>query len=347
MGKSSGSAPAPPDPNKTAQAQAAANKEAAIAQAQLNMVNQQTPYGSLVYNQSGTSPQGTPQYTATQTLAPAQQQMLDLTNQAGIGYGQTANALLGNVSNQLSQPLDIASLGAVPGAGQEGWNNAYNALIQRNQPQADRALSALETRLATQGIPQGSAAYNEAMDTYGRQQTDFDLAAQAAATGQQQAQYGMDQTSYQQQLSNLLTSRSQPLNELAAMLTGAQVQSPQFVNTSQTQIAPTDVMGAIYGNYNGQMNAYNADLQNQAAQNQGLYDLLGTAAMGAMFFSDRRLKRNVVRIGTLANGLPLYVWRYLWGAVGMGVMADEARAVFPGAVYEVGGYLAVDYGALQ
>ena len=280
MGKDSPSAPAPPNPKATAAAQAAANKETAITQAQLNMVNQQTPYGSLTYEQTGTSAEGTPQYTATQGLAPAQQQMLDLQNQAGIGYGQTANTLLGNVSSQLGQPLDIASLGAVPGAGQEGWNNAYNAIIQRNQPQADRALSALETRLATQGIPLGSEAYGSAMDDYGRQQTDYDLAAQAAATGQQQAQYGMDQTAYQQGLSNLLTSRSQPLNELAAMLTGAQVQQPGFINPPQTGVAPTDVMGATYGSYNGQVNAYNSQLQNQAAQNQGLYGLLGTGALG-------------------------------------------------------------------
>src|SRR5690606_21821689 len=102
--KSSPSPPAAPDPVKTAQAQAAANKEAAIATGQMNMVNQYTPYGSLEYSQRGTAPDGTPQYSATQTLSPEQQQMLDLTNQAGIQYGQTANTQLGAVSDRLSQP---------------------------------------------------------------------------------------------------------------------------------------------------------------------------------------------------------------------------------------------------
>ena len=50
MGKGS-SAPPPPDPTVTANAQAAANKDTAITQAQLNMVDQYTPYGSTVYSQ--------------------------------------------------------------------------------------------------------------------------------------------------------------------------------------------------------------------------------------------------------------------------------------------------------
>ncbi len=76
MGKSTPSPPAPPDPVKTAAAQATANKEAAVAQANINMVNQETPYGNLEYFQRGTASDGTPQYTARQTLSPKQQQML-------------------------------------------------------------------------------------------------------------------------------------------------------------------------------------------------------------------------------------------------------------------------------
>ena len=49
MGKKSG--PTPPDPVATANAQATANKDAAIAQQRLNMVDQFTPYGNLIYEE--------------------------------------------------------------------------------------------------------------------------------------------------------------------------------------------------------------------------------------------------------------------------------------------------------
>ena len=41
--------PSPPDPYETAAAQGAVNKDTAITQAQLNMVDQQGPFGSLTY----------------------------------------------------------------------------------------------------------------------------------------------------------------------------------------------------------------------------------------------------------------------------------------------------------
>lgn len=45
--------PRPPDPVRTAEAQAGFNREAAMTQNQMNMVNQTTPFGSLQYQQVG------------------------------------------------------------------------------------------------------------------------------------------------------------------------------------------------------------------------------------------------------------------------------------------------------
>jgi hypothetical protein len=68
----------------------------------------------------------------------------------------------------------------------------------------------------------------------------------------------------------------------------------------------------------------------------------GTATM--MGKSDRRLKRNIIRLGELASGLPYYLFKYLWSEEWhVGVMAQEAMNIFPDAVVEVDGYLAVDY----
>lgn len=59
--------------------------------------------------------------------------------------------------------------------------------------------------------------------------------------------------------------------------------------------------------------------------------------------SDRRLKRNIKRIGTHSLGIGLYVWDYLWGEHSSGVMADEVKQVMPAAVSKVAGFDVVNY----
>jgi hypothetical protein len=59
----------------------------------------------------------------------------------------------------------------------------------------------------------------------------------------------------------------------------------------------------------------------------------GGGAGGGLPPSDRRLKREIRRIGTWMNGLPVYVWRYIWGGpLQTGFMADEVAKVHPNAV---------------
>ena len=129
-------APAAPDPYAVAGAQGAQNRAAAISQAEIAMVNQQTPYGGLEWASRGTSPisyagglgpgdpdydpevnieyGGTPQYSALQTLSPEQQLILDLSTEAQLGYGQTALEQLGGVKERLSSPIDLADITPAP-----------------------------------------------------------------------------------------------------------------------------------------------------------------------------------------------------------------------------------------
>jgi hypothetical protein len=96
------------------------------------------------------------------------------------------------------------------------------------------------------------------------------------------------------------------------------------------------------------MSAYHSRAQQVGAQNAAAASLLGTiAAAGLLAVSDRRVKRDVVRIGTGRYGLPLYTWRYVWGGVGVGYMADEVERVRPDAVLiGADGFARVDYGEL-
>lgn len=64
--------------------------------------------------------------------------------------------------------------------------------------------------------------------------------------------------------------------------------------------------------------------------------------------SDVRLKRDIVKVGTRADGLGVYVYRYLWSPIlQAGVMAQEVLKVKPEAVLTMpNGFYAVDYGKL-
>ena len=64
--------------------------------------------------------------------------------------------------------------------------------------------------------------------------------------------------------------------------------------------------------------------------------------------SDRRFKTDIVQIGTLRAGIPLYRFRYLWSKeVHVGVMAQDVLPIVPEAVTsDAAGFMRVDYGRL-
>ena len=121
---------------------------------------------------------------------------------------------------------------------------------------------------------------------------------------------------------------------------------PQFQGYSQTSIAPAPVMQGAMAQGQSAMDQYGIQSSNVNAQNAGLYNLMGTAGMAAMKFSDRRLKSNIDRIGTHPLGIGVYEYN-IFDRRERGVMADEVEAVMPEAVVlHPSGYKMVDYGML-
>lgn len=250
MGKSAPSPPPAPDPAKTAAAQSAANKETAIAQANLDRINQYTPYGSLTYTKTGMNEDNTPQYRSDVTLAPAQQQELEAQNQAGIQMGNIANNQLGAVASTLSQPinydnapaqvthLDTSGLPALPTGEISNHANdlqsVQDALMSRINPSLQNDRQALESRLASQGIAIGSDAYNKAMTLQNQKEVDARNQAITQAGAEQTRLIGNDVTT--QGLSAQL--RSQGLNEeqiQAALQNAGRIQSIQETTALRNQ----------------------------------------------------------------------------------------------------------------
>jgi hypothetical protein len=74
---------------------------------------------------------------------------------------------------------------------------------------------------------------------------------------------------------------------------------------------------------------------------------IGTVGV-TWYVSDVRLKRDIVPMGHLANGIRIYRYRYAWSdQVYVGAMAQEVRAIVPQAVMQgADGFLRVDYARL-
>jgi hypothetical protein len=68
----------------------------------------------------------------------------------------------------------------------------------------------------------------------------------------------------------------------------------------------------------------------------------------AGIFSDRRLKENIVQVGTYPNGLPMYEFNYKGGEQRLrGVMSDDVRKKYPDAVVTMAnGFDGVHYAML-
>lgn len=337
MGKSAPSAPKAPDPVKTAQAQTQSNKETARTVAALNRVNQYTPYGDIEY----TSLPGD-RWSAEINLSPEQRAIYEQQTAGKLAYGQIGNQALSNLRGNVGSALNTSGLPGLS-TGMEARDQAYNALMARIQPQLTAQREALDTRLRNQGITPGSEAWTKAMQEYAITENDARLAAAAQSGQEQVAQYGMSADAYQKALQQELLSRAVPLNEVQAMLGGAQVSYPQFQGVPQTGMANTDIAGITQNSYNNQMQAYNAQLQQQSGLYSGLGQL-GGALLGGIF-SDRRMKENVQKIGETDNDLPLYLFNYKGDpqrTPHISVMAQDVEKRDPGAVKEVGGMKAVD-----
>jgi hypothetical protein len=271
-GGKGGGAPPPPDYAAAAQQTAAGNIDAARQATAANRVNQVTPYGNLDYAITGEDPYGNPTWTATQTLSPDQQQLLDYQNQTSMGLGKLAGQGLGYVEEMLKTPFDTSRL---PSTGFNPSQSYQDAYMQRLAPQIQQGQEQLQQRLANQGIQIGSEAYDRAMMNQAQRENDLLLGAttQGFGVGQQARQSALQEQAY---------LRNEPLNTLSAVRTGSQVTGPQFVNSAQqATTAGPDLLGAAQMTNNAQMGAYNAQ---QAGQNSMTSGLMGLAGAGMMAF---------------------------------------------------------------
>lgn len=384
MGKDSSPPPAP-DPSKTASTQAQYDQNTANYNAQLNRYNVNTPFGSQTWTQGdptrtfnqqkyddayNTARNNAPgvqmlmgadgQYHASGgdfaapdknadqfydvtpsthwsqqiTLTPDAQQALTNTMKTQAGLSGLQGQALGGVAQTLaSNPFDKSQLPARPiNAGQ----TAQDALMSRLTPQVDLENKQFEADMANRGLAQGSEPYLAAKRSLSNTQVDRQM--QAAATG-----ISVGNDSRNQAIQEQGYYANAPLNYLNGLMSGSQVQTPQFQSTPNVMSNAPNYQQAVTNQYQGQLNAYNAQTGSDNSTQQGL---MQAAMLAAMFLSDRRLKSNVVRVGTHPYGIGIYEYD-IGGHRQRGVMADEVERVKPEAVVMgPDGLKRVNYGML-
>jgi len=240
--------------------------------------------------------------------------------------------------DQFNRQLTDTRLGITQTAGQEQQrmqqeaqaqaqfqNQAQQQAFQEAQARGQFANTAQANQFA-QNAQQAQFYNTAAQQQFARQQ------AIASYYDQQRAQW----------LNEQYAARSQPINEITALMSGSQVKNPTFMTTPTTQVANTDTAGIINANFNQQMQNYTAQAN---AQNQLIGGLFG--GMAGML-SDRREKENIQRMGSVLatdadaddKRLPIYSYSYKDDPMSVrhiGPMAQDVEKVDNSAVFSRGG----------
>jgi hypothetical protein len=304
--------------------------------------NSQNPLGGLSFTQTGTGPGGTPTYTSSQYLSPAQQRLL-----ASLQTGQTAASRGG------AALVNEANYGAVPAATAIG--NATTGLtgqavaqqVAYLKPYFNWQTQQADTALRNQGFDPSSPAYQQQMMNLANQQnntvTGFVSQIEPQMYNQAVSTYQLPLTMEQQ-----IASWAGPNYGVAENnVQGAALQPAPY---AQTVAAAQQAQS----NYNTNL------MQEYAAEMQGISNLAGgvlgiglnptaQAGIGNLFkLSDIRVKEDAVLVGQLTPDIGLYEYNYVGDDRRyIGVMADEVERVLPSAVIaDDAGIKHVDYAQL-
>src|SRR5678810_39890 len=206
----------------------------------------------------------------------------------GIRYGSQAYASAMDDYNRQSNDARLA-VTAAGGAEQQRMNDmaAQRAGFQ----------NAAQQQAYNQAQGRGQF-YNEAQRnayTQAAGRGEFTNAALAQQVAQQQSRFNAQNMARNQYMSEQYAMRNQPINEIASLLSGSQINNPNFVNTPNNQIPTTDVAGLINTRFSQDMDIYKQESAQQQALMGGIFGMMG----GMMKMSDERMKENKVRVGSV------------------------------------------------
>lgn len=273
-------------------------------------------------------------------------------------YGQALNsANFQNSANAQGYNQGLSSANLANTANQQGYNQALQSGTFANSGQGQnytQALGAGTFSNTAQGQQYGQNLSNADFSNSAQNQqygqnlgtAGFSNSAQNQQYGQSLSNANLNNSASAQSLQQGLGLYNQPLNSYNALATGAQVTNPTFGSVPTANQANTDVAGITNSAYQDQLAAYSA--QNAGINNLfGLGGTLGGAAITK--YSDRRLKREITRVGTTPGGIPTYTFKYNGDddQEYFGVMADEVSHIDGAVIRGIDGFDRVDYSRVK
>jgi hypothetical protein len=248
-----------------------------------------------------------------------------------------------------AQQLQNQAIGQNFGQGLSAQQLQNSAIAQNLQS----GLAGLQTRNDARNANISNAMQAQAMQNAAMQQNYGQAAnlaglynsaaAQQYNQNMQRAQFG--NTASDQALARALQLRNQPLNEITALMGASQIQNPQFQGYTGANVSAAPVYQAVGDQGNYAMGIYGQKMAARNANVNAVGQAVGTVGT-AIAMSDMRLKSNIERVGTHANGVGVYEYD-IDGHRERGVMAQEVLQVKPEAVtMRDDGFYMVNYGAL-
>lgn len=217
-------------------------------------------------------------------LSDTGQKLLDSYNKTSLGLADLQGTAMDRVRDTMATPFDTSGLIDINSqTGMDAWDKATDLIRQRQNPELNRQQAALDTKLANQGLTQGSEGWGIGQTQFGKTRNDADIAAQMAGLQAQNQFFGQAIQGNQATLQQRNFLRSIPLNELNALRTGSQVTNPTFSTPGQQgQTSGPDLLGATKSQYDAQVGNVNAQNAQTASNTQAGVGLAASAL--AYFF---------------------------------------------------------------
>ena len=201
-----------------------------------------------------------------------------LANQGLVPGGEAYNnemRTMGQNRNDLELQAAAQGINLDAAMNQQGFNQAQN----QGQFANDAQLAQFNAGLQNVGL--GNTAINQNFNNQLAAQS-----AQNAAIAQNynqqlgQAQFG--NTAQDQSLSQQLALRNQPLNQITGLMSGSQIQMPQFQGYTGANVAAAPIYQAANDQYQAAMDVYGIKQQANNNFNSGMMSLGGSAAGAGM-----------------------------------------------------------------
>lgn len=198
--------------------------------------------------------------TMTQTLSPEEQAIFAASQGNRLGVNKLAATGIERAKGIIGQEVDYSGAPAAPGSSDEVRNKVMDAMMSRSDAALGRANSQQDSDLIAAGIRPGTEAWDRVKGEQGRNRNDAFQQAELAGGNAAQQEFGMGTDARRNYISELLSKRSVPLNEITALMSGSQTSNPFAGGGSQggAGVKPTDYFSGA-----NMLNQYNQDIYNQ------------------------------------------------------------------------------------